>query len=66
MPKEAKLSCRIDTVLKNRFNQKLKEDGMSESDFLITCVINYLGIETIPKELKPKKKGEKKNEKKDK
>lgn len=48
MAKEASIRARITQELKEKFSEKLKEDGITESDFLIACVINYLEIKTIP------------------
>ncbi len=59
MTKEANIQVRITKELKDKFDRKLQEDGLTQSDFLTSCVINYLGIETIPKEkIRDQKMGE--------
>lgn len=51
MPKESYIRTRISTELKEKLQKKWEEDGISESEFLIACAINYLGIQTVPSEL---------------
>lgn len=49
--KEALIQVRVTKVLKESFDKKLKEDGINQTDFLMTCVLNYLKLDTIPKKL---------------
>lgn len=48
MTKENFVRARVSNTLKENFNKKLKEDGLTESEFLLACIINYLGIKTDP------------------
>jgi hypothetical protein len=50
--KASYIRARVTPELKEKFVKQLELDGMTESDFLVTCVINYLGIKTIPEKNK--------------
>lgn len=49
MVKSKIVQTRITEVLKDKFKEKLEKDGITESDFLTACIMNYLEIKTIPK-----------------
>ncbi len=50
--KETDVRARITKELKDKFLEKLEQDGISQSDFILTCIMNYIGIKTLPDEWK--------------
>lgn len=49
--KDDSITFRISKELKYKFAEKLNSDGLTQSDFIISCIINYLGIKTVSEEL---------------
>jgi antitoxin component of RelBE/YafQ-DinJ toxin-antitoxin module len=46
--KETEVRARISLKLKEQFHEKLDQDGISQSDFITACILNYLGVKTVP------------------
>lgn len=49
MAKETIVQARISEKLKEKFVAKLEQDGISQSDFIIGCIMKYVGI--LPEEI---------------
>lgn len=47
--KETYVKVRTTKTLKENFTKKLKEDGITQSDFFTACMMNYLDIKTTSK-----------------
>lgn len=45
--KDEHIRMRITRTLKDKFLEKLEEDGITQSDFFTSCIMNYLDIKTI-------------------
>ena len=52
MAKDATIRARVNGDLKEKFKKKLEEDGLTETYFLIACIMNYLEIKTVPENIK--------------
>lgn len=48
--KKERIEARVSKILKEKFIEKLEKDGLTQTDFLVSCVMNYLEIKTIPKQ----------------
>ncbi|MNP85899.1 hypothetical protein D3C76_1858420 [compost metagenome] len=49
--KDAYIRARVTESLKEKFTAKLEKEGLTEADFLVACVINFLDIKTVPEKL---------------
>lgn len=47
--KDTYIKVRTTRTLKDKFLEKLEEDGITQSDFFTSCIMNYLDIKTISK-----------------
>lgn len=45
--KDTYIKVRTTRTLKEKFLKKLEEDGISQSDFFTSCIMNYLDIKTV-------------------
>lgn len=45
--KDTYIKVRTTRTLKDKFLEKLEEDGITQSDFFTSCIMNYLDIKTI-------------------
>lgn len=50
--KDTYIKVRTTKTLKDKFLKKLEEDGITQSDFFTSCIMNYLDIKTINKDKK--------------
>lgn len=50
MPKTTIVQSRISEELKEKFEQRLKENGISQSEFIINCIMKYTetGLQELP------------------